>query len=115
MTGGGFGLPPDVDCRKGEVGGDRGCNAAVALREAEKSDVEDPRRKYRMKMQSAAPTARVVGLVFFRRTGPMVRAMGCVGGAHKREHIEVVVFPVLVDLRVSCCRRVEAIRPRRKG
>lgn len=58
-----------------------------------------------MKMQSAAPTATVVGLVFFRRTGPMVRAMGCVGGAHEREHMEVVVLPVLVDPRVSCCRR----------
>jgi hypothetical protein len=62
--------------RKGEVGGERGCDAAEAFREAEKSGVEGPIKKYRMKMQSAVPRARVTGFVFLRRTGPMERAMG---------------------------------------
>ena len=69
-------MPLPVDLRKGEVGGERGWDAAVALREAEKSGVEEPIKKYKMKMQRATPTARVAGLVFLRRTDPMGRAMG---------------------------------------
>ena len=76
MTGGAFNLAPLVDLRKGDVGGERGWEAAVAFREAEKSEAEEPIKKYRMKRQSATPMGRVTGLAFLRRTDPMGRAMG---------------------------------------
>ena len=58
------------------------------MRAAEKSEPEGAIKKYRMNMQSAPPRMRVMGFVFFRRTGPNGRAMGSSGLAQGNERIE---------------------------
>lgn len=64
--------------RKGDVGGERGFDAALAFRtcaEAE-SELEGDSRKKKMNINNTTPITTVTGLLRNDRVGPMA-ALGC--------------------------------------
>lgn len=75
VTGGGLGLPFELDLRNGDVGGDNEWEAAVSFLALEKPLLPGDARKYMINMQSTVPTRIVIGLAFLSRTGPSGRAI----------------------------------------